>query len=163
MPESVDLKTVIPPEEMHGKWVQVDQPLKIYCEPIETEYQLEEQILFGRIESTYFLAEIPGSQKFVVLQRDRKAVCSDVQQMPLVGVLTELNPRLGSTLLSRGMVFPRNGFTMLLCLSCGPRQSVLYLIFLPLMIILSVWLMNRSWRAYSQQKVRRQSTLLGSA
>lgn len=65
-PQRVDLATVVPPPEMHGTWVQITQPLNIYCERIEVENQADHQLLFGRVESTYFLAEISGSQRFVV-------------------------------------------------------------------------------------------------
>lgn len=70
---------------------------------------------------------------------------------PMVGVLTELNPALRSTLEGRGMVFPRNSFAMLLCLSCGPKDSLTYLFFFPIMIATSLWLTTRSWRKHLQQ------------
>ena len=154
-PEKVDLNLLTPPPEMHGKWVEVSQPLKVHCEPVETENQLEHQLIFGRVEDTYFLAEIPGSPRFVVLQRHKKAACADVERIPRVGVLTELNPQLRGTLEGRGMVFPRNAFVMLLCLSCGPEESRGYLIFFPVLSAASLWLINRSWRLYRKQVVLR--------
>jgi hypothetical protein len=117
---------------------------------------LEHQLIFGRVEDTYFLAEISGSQRFVILQRHKKAVCADVQQSPRVGVLTELNPRLRSTLEGRGMVFPRNGSVMLLCLSCGPTESRGYLIFFPILGAASLWLIVRTWRLQTKQVALRE-------
>lgn len=160
-PEGVDLRTITPPPEMRGKWVRVTQPLKIYCEPVEVENQLEHQLLFGRVESTYFLAEIEGSQRFVVLQRHKKASCNDVRRAPFVGVLTEINPRLRSTLEGRGMVFPYNKLAMLLCLSCGPEDSKKYLIIFPIMMAASLWLMNRYWRKYLRLAALREGSSLG--
>lgn len=160
-PEKVDLKTVTPPPEMLGKWVEVMQPVKVYCEPIEIENQAEHQLLFGRVESTNFLAEILGSQRFLVLQRSKKAKCEDVQGNPLVGVLTEVNPRLRSTLESKGMVFPRDRLVMLLCLTCGPKESRTYLIVFPIMIGASLWLINRSWRIHLRQTALRKGTSIG--
>ena len=155
-PEKVDLNAITPPPEMHGKWVEVSQPLNVHCEPIETENQLEHQLIFGRVEDTYFLAEISGSQRFVILQRHKKAVCADVRQSPRVGVLTELNPRLRSTLEGRGMVFPRKGLVMLLCLSCGPTESRAYLMFFPVLSAASLWLITRSWRLHMKQVTLRE-------
>lgn len=154
-PEKVDLKLITPPPEMRGKWVEVSQPLKVHCEPVETENQLEHQLIFGRVQDTYFLAEISGSPRFVVLERHKKAVCAEVQQKPLVGVLTELNPCLRSTLEGRGMVFPRNAFAMLLCLSCGPRESRGYLLIFPIIGAASFWLIVRFWRLHTQQMAAR--------
>lgn len=159
VPQRVDLKTITPPPDMRGKWVEVAQPLKIYCEPVEIENEPDHQILFGRVESTYFQAEILGSQRFLVLERDKQAVCRDVQATPLVGVLTELNPRLRSTLEGRGMVFQRNAFVMLLCLSCGPKQSENYLLFLPIIGFASLWLTGRAWRQHLQQAAQRAGHL----
>lgn len=156
VPHKVDLKTVTPPPEMRGEWVVVAQPLKIYCEPVEVENQAEQQILFGRVESTYFQAEIPGSQRFVVLARHRRAACRDVQSTPLVGVLTELNPALRSTLEGRGMVMRRDAFVMLLCLSCGPKDSQIYLTLFLIMIAASLWLTGRSWRRHMAQAAMRE-------
>ena len=159
VPQKVDLKTITPPPDMQGKWVEVTQPLKIYCEPIEMENEPDHQILFGRVESTYFQAEILGSQRFIVLERDKQAVCHDVQTTSLVGVLTELNPRLRSTLEGRGMLFQGNAFVMLLCLSCGPKQSETYLLFLPIIAAASLWLTGRSWRKHLQQAAQREGRL----
>lgn len=160
--QKVDLTSVNPPSDMNGYWVAVTQPLTFHCEPVETEYELDQQWLFGRVNTTYFLAEIPNSERVVVLQRDKTAACRDVQQAPLVGVLTELNPRLRSTLEGRGMVFPRNRQAMLSCLSCGPEQGRLYLTFLPIMMALSLWLMKRSWRKYQHQIAQRDGIFVGS-
>jgi hypothetical protein len=151
VPQKVDLASVTPPPEMHGIWMEVTQPLIVHCEPVETEYPPDQQILFGRVDSTYFLAEIPGSKRVAVLERDKQAGCSGVQHAPVTGVLTELNPKLRETLESHGMVFPRNAVAVLLCLSCGPRNSVTYMILLGLMIVVSLWLTTHSWRRYQQQ------------
>lgn len=159
-PAHVDLTTVTPPKEMHGIWMEVTQPLALHCEAVETENPAEQQIIFGRVDSTYFLAEIPGSRRVVILEHSRKAACSDVQRAPMTGVLTELNSTLRGTLESRGMVFPRNCFPMLLCLSCGPRNSLIYLFLLLLMIVLSLWLATRSWRKYQEQATARERKLL---
>lgn len=161
VPERVDLRIVHPPPEMRGKWVEVSQPLNVYCEPVEIENQAEHQLLFGRVQSTNFMAEILGSQRFVVLQRSKKAACSDVRRSPLLGVLTELNPRLRSTLESKGMVFPRDRLVMLLCLTCGPKESRTYLIVFPLMIGASLWLISRSWRIHLRQTALREGTSIG--
>jgi hypothetical protein len=161
-PEETDLKTITPPPETLGKWVRVTQPLKVFCEPIEVENQLEHQLLFGRVESTYFLAEIAGSPRFVVLQRHKKASCDDVRRAPFVGVLTEINPRLHSTLEGRGMVFPRDKLAMLLCLSCGPEDSRQYLFIFPVIMAASLWLMSRSWRRYLRLTAFREGSSLGS-
>lgn len=157
-PEPVDLKTIAPPPELHGKWVVVTQPLKIHCEPVEIENQLDHQLLFGRVQSTYFLADVEGSQRYVILERHRKAACDDVRRPPFVGVLTEVNPRLHSTLEYRGMVFPYNKLTMLLCLSCGPADSKQYLLLFPIIAAMSIWLIVRFWRKH-QQLVRLREAL----
>ena len=161
-PQNVDLTSVDPPSDINGRWVAVTQSLNVHCEPVEMERELEQQWLFGRVASTYFLAEIPSSERVVFLEHDRAAACRDVQQPPLVGVLTELNPRLRSTLEGRGMVFPRNCQAMLLCPSCGPEQGRLYLTFLPVMLVLSLWLMNRSLRKYQHQTAQRDGIFVGS-
>jgi len=158
-PQRVDLTTVTPPPDMHGKWVEVTQPLNIYCEGVEIENEPDHQLLFGRVESTYFQAEILGSHRFIVLESDKQAVCRDVQTTPLVGVLTELNPRLRSTLEEHGMAFQHSTFVMLLCLSCGPKQAETYLFFLPIIASVSLWLTGRSWRQHLQQNVRREGRL----
>lgn len=155
-PQRVDLKTVTPPPEMRGRWVEVSQPLKVYCEPVELENQAEQQILFGRVQSTYFQAEISGSPRFVVLERHRKAVCRDVQTTPLVGVLTELNPALRSSLAERGMLLRKDALVMLLCLSCGPKESAMYLTLSLVMMAASLWLTRRSWRMHLEQVALRE-------
>jgi hypothetical protein len=155
VPQRADLATVIPPPDMHGIWMEVTQPLIVHCEPVETEYPPDQQILFGRVDSTYFLAEIPGSERVAVLEYDKQAACNDVQRAPVTGVLTGLNPKLRETLESHGMVFPRSAVAVLLCLSCGPRKSVTYLFFLGLMMVVSLWLTTRSWRRYQQQNTSR--------
>lgn len=153
-PQKVDLTTVVPPSEMHGKWVEVTQPLKIHCEPIEIENQPEHQLFFGRVQSTNFVAEISRSPRFVVLQRSKKATCDDVTAAPLIGVLTELNPALRGSLVGRGMALPRNSLAMLLCLSCGPADSRTYLLLLSILIAASLWLTSRSWRKHLQVTLR---------
>ena len=158
-PEKVDLTTITPPSGLHGKWVEVTQPLKIYCEPVEIENEPDHQFFFGRVESTYFQAEIVGSHRFIVLERDKQATCRDVKATPLIGVLTEVNPRLRSTLEGQGMVFQRNAFVMLLCLSCGPKQAETYLLFLPIIAAVSLWLTGRSWRPHLQQSAKREGYL----
>lgn len=155
-PQGVDLTTVVPPSEMHGKWVEVTQPVKIHCEPIEIENEPAHQLLFGRVQSTNFLAEISGSQRFVVLQRYKKVSCDDVRTAPMIGVLTELNPALRGALQSQGMVLPRNSLAMLLCLSCGPADSRTYLVLFSIMIAASLWLTSRSWRKHLQQVTLRE-------
>jgi len=160
-PEKVDLKSVTPPPEMRGRWVEVAQPLKVHCDPFETENQAEHQLLFGRVESTYFLAEISGSPRLVVLQRHKKAACADVQKNSFVGVLTELSSPLRSTLEGRGMVFPKDRLVMLLCLSCGPKESQTYLIVFSIMIAASLWLVGRSWRIHLRQVALREGSSPG--
>ena len=162
-PEAVDLKRVTPPPELHGRWVEVTQPLKIDCTPAEIENQTEHQLLFGRVQSTYFLAEVEGSERFVILEHSKKASCDDLRRRPLVGVLTEVNPRLRSTLESRGMVFPFRKVTMLLCLTCGPAEAREYLICFLLVGAASAWLTVRFWRKYQQQAKFRRLLAMGRA
>ena len=162
-PEAVDLKTVTPPAELHGKWVAVTQPLKIDCTPAEIENQAEHQLLFGRVQSTYFLAEVEGSQRFLILEHGKKVSCDEVRRRPFVGVLTELNPRLRSTLESRGMGFPSRKMTMLLCLTCGPAEAREYLICFLLLGAASAWLTVRFWRKYQQQATFRRLLAMGRA
>jgi hypothetical protein len=160
-PQDVDLKTVAVPPEMHGKWVRVTQTLKVRCQAVEVDNQPEHQLLFGRVESTYFLAEIEGSKRLVVLQRHKKAVCDDVRRPLLVGVLSELNPQLRRTLEGGGMLL-WYGQPTLLCLSCGPEDSKKYLVFFPVLMAASLWLMNRSWRGYLRKVALREGLSLGS-
>jgi hypothetical protein len=156
VPAPVDLKTVTPPPELHGQWVMVTQPVKIDCQPFEIENQAEHQLLFGRVQSTYFLAEVEGSDRFVILEHRRKTSCYDARRSPFVGVLTEVNPALRSSLEGRGMVFPFRKVTMLLCLSCGPAEAREYLVCFLLIMAGSAWLTVRFWRKYQQQaRVRR--------
>ena len=161
-PQPVDLKTVTPPPDLHGQWVVVTQPLKIDCHPVEMENQLEHQLLFGRVESTYFLAEIEGSDRFVILERRKKASCDEVRRTPFVGVLTEVNPRLRSTLESRGMVFPFRKLTMLLCLSCGPKEARALLGWMLVIGAASAWLTLTFWRKYQQQGRLRRTLPAGA-
>ena len=161
-PESVDLRNVVVPPEMHGKWVRVNQQLKVNCEGVEVENQLEHQLLFGRVQSTYFLAEVEGSNRSVVLQRHKKAVCDQVRNGPYVGVLNEINPQLRRTLDRGGMILPLDHSAMLLCLSCGPEDSKKYLYFFSVLIAASLWLMNRYWRKYLRKVAFRERTSMGS-
>lgn len=160
-PQDVDLKTVAVPPEMQGKWVRVTQTLKVHCQAVEVDNQPEHQLLFGRVESTYFLAEIADSKRFVVLQRHKKAVCDDVRRPPFIGVLSELNPQLRRTLEGGGMLL-RYGQPVLLCLSCGPEDSKKFLIFFPVLMAASLWLMNRSWRRYLRKVALREGLSIGS-
>jgi len=161
-PEPVDLKTITPPPELHGKWVTVTQPLKIDCQPFEIENQMEHQLLFGRVESTYFLAEIEGSGRFVILERRKKARCEDLRPAPYVGVLTEVNSRLRSTLESKGMVFPYRKLIMLLCLSCGPSEARELLVCFLIIMCASVWLIVTFWRKHQRLARVRRAIWLGS-
>jgi hypothetical protein len=160
-PQSVDLKTVAIPPEMQGKWVRVTQTLKVRCQAVEVDNQPDHQLLFGRVESTYFPAEIEGSKRLVVLQRHKNAVCDDVRRPPFVGVLSELNPQLRKTLEGGGMLLAY-GQPMLLCLSCGPEDSKKFLIFFPVLMAVSLWLMNRSWQRYLHKVALREGLSLGS-
>jgi hypothetical protein len=160
-PVPADLKTVTPPPELHGQWVKVTQPLRIDCQPFEIENQAEHQLLFGRVESTYFLAKIEGSERFVILERRRKANCEDVQRAPYVGVLTDVNSRLRSTLESKGMVFPDRKMMMLLCLSCGPREARELLVCFLILMGLSAWMIARFWRKHQRMVRFRRAFSLG--
>jgi hypothetical protein len=156
-PEIVDLKTIAPPPEDLGKWAQITQPIKINCGLSMQEIKSPpESWLFGRVESTFFIAAVEGSKRNVLIIYEGDISCDGVAKQPFVGVLEELNPRRRSYLTSNGYTLPANT-DMQFSLGDGPartRKLMLIGCFLPLGSIFIIWRFWPRWRAQVQKAER---------
>jgi hypothetical protein len=144
-PEEIDLKTVIPPQQNHGRWVRITQPLELHC-----DRGIQESLL-GKIGSTYYLAQVSGSDRSVLLDYEGNTTCEAMSRMEMTGVLEELTVRRREVLSGEGFFFPSSGVVMQLCLTCNPQQfrnMVLWSGFIPL---LCLYLIIHNGRKYRQQ------------
>jgi hypothetical protein len=144
-PEDVDLKTVVPPRQDHGRWVRITQPLVLQC-----DRGMKESLL-GKAGSTYYLARVSGSDRSVLLDYEGDTTCEEMSHMEMTGVLEELTARRREVLSGEGFLFPTSGMVVQLCLTCNPRQLrnlVLWSGFIPLV---SRDLILRNGRKYREQ------------
>jgi len=157
-PASVDLNKVVPPTENHGQWVRIDQTLLVHCQlSAQEQRQPPDSWFFGRIENTFFIASIAGSNRNLLLVYDGDVNCEDAKNQTIVGVLEELNSRRRSYLGGGGFVFPP-GTDMQLSVGDGPesyRRLMMWGMFLPLVSIFCIVWFWPKWRA----QVRRSEDL----
>lgn len=159
-PEVVDLKTIAPPPETRGRWVQITQPLIVNCSAEAQEVRTPpESWLFGRVESTFFIASVVGSSRNMLVVYDGDISCKDFLNQPFVGVLEELNSRRRSYLTASGFTFPP-GTDLQFSLGDGPARSRKYMVigcFLPLC---SIFIIARYWPR-SRRKAREAESPFG--
>lgn len=152
VPEEVDLKTVVPPRQDHGRWVRITQPLALRCDHgIQELRDWEEQWLFGKVSDTYYLSQVRGSDRSVLLDYEGDTTCEGMSHMKMTGVLEELTARRREVMAGEGFLFPSSGVVMQLCLSCSPRQLRNLLLWSSLIPVASLYLMIRYGRKYRQQ------------
>lgn len=153
-PAPVDLKTIAPPAENHGKWVRVDQPLVVHCDlGIQELNDLPERWIFGRVANTFFIAGIEGSNRNLLLVYDRDATCEDGKRWPMKGVLQEINSRRKSYLSGERFVIPPTA-DMQLSVDEGPasyRRLMLLGSFLPVLSLVCIVRFWPKWRMQVRQ------------
>lgn len=158
VPEEVDLKTIVPPRQDHGKWVRITQPLELRCgRGIQELRGLEERWFFGKVSDTYYLASVNGSDRSVLLNYEGDTTCEGMSHMEITGVLEELTARRREVLSGEGFLFPDNGVVMELCLSCSPRQLRSLLLWSSFIPIVGLYFVVRYGRKYRQQIEARKS------
>jgi hypothetical protein len=158
VPEQVDLKSIIPPRQDHGRWVHITQPLTLQCDRgIQELRDWEEQWLFGKVSDTYYLAHVNGSDRSVLLDYEGDSTCESMSHMEMTGVLEELTPRRREVLSGEGFLFTSNGVVMRLCLTCSPRQLrnlVLWSGFIPPACLYLIVHYGRKYRKQIEERKR---------
>jgi hypothetical protein len=152
VPEVVNLKTILPPRQDHGKWVRITQPLELRCDRgIQELRGLEERWFFGKVSDTYYLASVSGSDRSVLLNYEGDTTCEGMSHMEMTGVLEELTARRREVLAGEGFLFPDSGVVMQLCLSCSPRQLRNLLWWSSFIPLVGLYFVVRYGRKYRQQ------------
>jgi hypothetical protein len=160
-PQYVDLNTITPPPPDRGLWVEVRQPLRIQCDSVQVVRDPLEAALFGKVESTYFKAQVIGSDRWLIIDHDGVATCAEVAKSPQVGVLEQLDPRFRGTLEGYGLTVPVVGTVMRLQLSWQPTRIKRYCYYAGMFGLLSLYLAGHFWRKHLQAVRARNGSSIG--